>query len=692
MAGVDVLIITALRLEHDSARDVGLAGFADHPGIVSWVERDETTATPYLLGEYRTAGGGGFSVALARPTRMGGTSTGPAAAALAERLRPRCLAMSGVCAGNPADVALGDVVVAQFAYEYDEGKRTADSFQPDLFLYPMLDTWVRTAQDLSTEDLTSFGEASEDDARIWLLERLRAGDQPRRHPALTRYFPGRTWADGVRSLVADGLITRRGDRLLLTGAGRRFIERTLDEDVPGPERLPFMVFVGPMASGAVVVKDGVTWDDLKQRGVRTVAGLEMEAATIASAAHRLEIPAWVVAKGVMDHADPRKEDRYKRFAARASAEVLFKLLTAQVERTPAASEQAHQSLVDSVLVLGGVTRDGPGGDFERAELPHVCLQIGEAVARAGADLVVCSPFPDSADVHAVFGYVRSGRGRVVHFHHPNHPLVKQRLAELLGLLGPDLDVRIVTWDYPAPEDDDSWEQAWLLCQIQALERADAVIAVGGHPSRSANTLLHLAELKQKVVVPFAFLGGAAGRAFERRDWARMLPSFDASVLRSRAGVPEVMAIVDRLVIGNVRPTHGYAWPPGRVFISRAVSDVQFGTALQAVLTGAGCDAVLGDQEVRADRMVEAAIQDAIVGADLFVALWSKNYALSAYCSDELDLALRRHEAGQLQIWLFNLDGSAVVSVRARRLSRVTTPTPQALAALAKELLESVPAV
>lgn len=149
-----------------------------------------------------------------------------------------------------------------------------------------------------------------------------------------------------------------------------------------------------------------------------------------------------------------------------------------------------------------------------------------------------------------------------------------------------------------------------------------------------------------------------------------------------------------MVVGHRirRPPHGYAWPPRRVFISRAASDVDFGTALQTVLAGAGCDVVLGDQEVRADRTVEAAIQDAIIGADLFVALWSKNYALSAYCYDELDLALRRHEAGQLQIWLFNLDGSAVVPSRARRLSQVTTPNPQALAALAKEALESEPAV
>ena len=82
-------------------------------------------------------------------------------------------------------------------------------------------------------------------------------------------------------------------------------------------------------SGNVVVKDGVTWDSLKQWGVRSVLGLEMEAAAIGATAGRLGVQHWVVAKGVMDLADPQKDDRYKPFAARASAEVLLKLLVSQ---------------------------------------------------------------------------------------------------------------------------------------------------------------------------------------------------------------------------------------------------------------------------------------------------------------------------------------------------------------------------
>ncbi|HEX5200541.1 hypothetical protein ACFQS1_00110 [Paractinoplanes rhizophilus] len=322
-AGVDVLVVTALQAECEAAREAGLAG-----GIAGWRACDPATSAPYLRGEYTTGGGASFVVALARPARMGGIATGPLVSTLVERLKPQCVAMSGVCAGNPESAALGDVIVAELTYLYDEGKGDHRQF-------PLADRWVREAQELSAADLPSYGEVSPADARLWLLERLLAGEDPTRHPARRRYFPGDTWAECVRSLVEGGLVVRDGARLSLTGVGRLHIEQVICDDVHGPRRLPFRIAVGPMASGNVVVRDGVTWQQLKQRGVRTVLGLDMEAAAVACAAFCAEVPYWVVVKGVMDHADPRKDDRYKSFAARASAEVLFQLLERGLRR-PAA--------------------------------------------------------------------------------------------------------------------------------------------------------------------------------------------------------------------------------------------------------------------------------------------------------------------------------------------------------------------
>src|SRR5262245_15499957 len=96
---VDVLIITALPMELEAAEAAALAPPSGGAGVPRWDRRGGGTS-PYLWGEYRNADGRTWSVALARPTSMGGRSTGPVAARLVERLQPLCLAMCGVCAGN----------------------------------------------------------------------------------------------------------------------------------------------------------------------------------------------------------------------------------------------------------------------------------------------------------------------------------------------------------------------------------------------------------------------------------------------------------------------------------------------------------------------------------------------------------------------------------------------------------------
>ena len=365
---IDVLIITALREELEAARKAG---------VTSWQEHDGAGAAPYLLGSVN-----GLSVALARATAMGGRSIGAFTAQLVVKLQPRCLAMSGVCAGNPARTAPGDVIVADPAYEYDEGLRLGEEFRGDHRHYPQDNRWLRAAQEFVPTGLPSHGTASEDEAAVWYLERLYRGQDPRIHPARTRYFPRFTWEPRLSRLESDGLIAFRTGRWSLTVDGVERIERVLADDVDGPDTLPFAVLTGPMASGSAVVRDPAVWDQLTDMGERKILALEMEAATIATVAHDNQVPHWLVAKGVMDNADFDKEDRFKEFAARASAEVLFALLTELLPPVPAdASTRAGgavkllvvrrlqfgwQDLADVVGVPSFEQRRFPAGDEPRA--------------------------------------------------------------------------------------------------------------------------------------------------------------------------------------------------------------------------------------------------------------------------------------------------------------------------------------
>ncbi|MGN9906040.1 5'-methylthioadenosine/S-adenosylhomocysteine nucleosidase family protein [Phytohabitans sp. LJ34] len=364
---VDVLVVAALPEEFDAAKAAGLASAPAGPGVLRWEERDLDGVPPFLRGEYRVDGRARFTVALARPTQMGGRATGPFAASLVDRLCPSLLAMCGVCAGNPADTALGDVVVGEPVYEWDEGRVLASGFEGDHRQFRLEPRWLRAAQDFDPSRLDSYGDASEDESLLWFLELLHRGQQPRSHPARDAYFPSGTWQGRLARLEGEGLIRREPTgEAALTGKGSGLVQRRLYDDVDGPQRLPFRVLAAPMASGNAVVADPDVWGRLRAMGMRNVTAVEMEAATIATIAHDRGLD-WFVAKGVIDHADTRKDDRYRQFAARASAQVVFALL----ERLAVKTKTATQRMTELARTAGtsSASGRGPVGGY-RAPMPQ----------------------------------------------------------------------------------------------------------------------------------------------------------------------------------------------------------------------------------------------------------------------------------------------------------------------------------
>jgi hypothetical protein len=100
MPRVDVLVVTALVEEFEAARDVAAEGSAGDPGVATWEPRDEANPPPYLMGDYRLAGGGSLRTALARPTFMGGTETGAVAGPLVSAFSPGSLPCAASAPGT----------------------------------------------------------------------------------------------------------------------------------------------------------------------------------------------------------------------------------------------------------------------------------------------------------------------------------------------------------------------------------------------------------------------------------------------------------------------------------------------------------------------------------------------------------------------------------------------------------------
>jgi len=305
---VDVVLITAISEEFEAAKKVFSVTPTDGDGVREWSDRGSLSNAPHLTGTFHVGGKPLFRMALAEPTRMGAIRTGRLATVLVERLQPKCLVMCGVCAGNPGDLALGDIVVSELAYQYDEGKLEQDGFLGDHRQSPISQNWLTAAKALNAKDLPSYGSPNPSDARYWLLERLYRGDDPQKHSARSRYFATGEWRRTIREIEEEGLVKIDGESLRLTDKGTKEVQRSILMEVDPPEALPIAIKTGPIASGNIVVKDGITWEKLKKMGVRSVLGLEMEAAAIGEIARGCGVAEWIVIKGVMDHADPRKND------------------------------------------------------------------------------------------------------------------------------------------------------------------------------------------------------------------------------------------------------------------------------------------------------------------------------------------------------------------------------------------------
>lgn len=314
---VDVLIITALKLELDALRKVAVE--------TAWTKVDEEP--PYYTATL-TGRNGPVLVAAARTTAMAGVAAAALTSTLAERLQPRVLAMCGVCAGHPEDTDLGDVIIADRVYVHDFGKRNARGLQGDITTHQLTDTWLRAAQDLCGPANGMFGylEAPGDAGKWWLLEQLLHGRDPLNSSVRSRYI-----SDDDRPLILQGLLASPayikldGQTLSLTEYGRDEVERRKAIHGTTVTARPYHIQVGPVGSGNYVAADGNIWNILENNGMRKIRGVEMEAAAIGQVAHARNLT-FVVAKAVMDHADEHKSDGVKDFAARTSAEVLCRFL------------------------------------------------------------------------------------------------------------------------------------------------------------------------------------------------------------------------------------------------------------------------------------------------------------------------------------------------------------------------------
>ncbi|CAM3939657.1 tetratricopeptide repeat protein [Corallococcus exiguus] len=338
MRQAHVVILTAITLEYQEALKVEDGAWEGS----RWEEEKGPNELPVAFRNFRGKGGKPLRVVVAQAGDMGGVAAANALLPLVEAYRPRCVAMSGVCAGHPRKTNLGDVIAPERLFFHDTGKREPDGVKQDLKTYNLPDAWKVALEhfDFKTrfqnQEWWTKRPIPYEWQENWVLAMLHQGvSDPASHPDCEASCP--QW-EKVIELLWKSRDVERGT-LTLTEKGRKRIgavlikhRNQLPDLSPTGTMLPFKVHVAPMGSGNQVVEDEDIWD-LITESMRKTLGLEMEAAAIGAVAHAQSdkhLKALVM-KGVMDFANQGRDDHFKQFAARASAECLLAFLREQLD-------------------------------------------------------------------------------------------------------------------------------------------------------------------------------------------------------------------------------------------------------------------------------------------------------------------------------------------------------------------------
>ena len=331
----DVVVVTALVEERDA-----LLAIVDQ-NEAQWDCGRDCDGYTYHRGKLERSDGSTLSIVVGCACEAGEAAAARCLERLRRQFKPAMIAMCGICGGDPDRLRLGDVIFASRVVRYDAGKRLDSSrFEPDgeSIAIPApfrgdIEEFIDNARDDWTELQQSRPVSIEFQAR-WLLRALARSDRdgvPLASTLRERQALCPDWPLAVDRLIKTARATLCEDKIVLTenGLNAGYLDLLMHpEEIAEP---PFEARIGVVGTGSSVVAVSGIFECLRQQCRRIVA-LDQEAYAVAATASSAGIP-WMIAKAVSDYADSSKDDRFHRFAARASADLLLQYL---VERCPCA--------------------------------------------------------------------------------------------------------------------------------------------------------------------------------------------------------------------------------------------------------------------------------------------------------------------------------------------------------------------
>ena len=181
--------------------------------------------------------------------------------------------------------------------------------------------------------------------------------------------------------------------------------------------------------------------------------------------HRVAVVLSRVIEEILERADPKWFGFRKLHRLRSrgpTGEVYRSTRPRSIRRAKAGQREITMKL----FLIGGpsLTEQEPHFLDQLKLVRESMRRLGNDVIRANHDLLVCSPFADSADVEAVRGAAEAldKESPCIEFHYPGAPNVAQELDRLLASL-PRMCVQLFMYHPPIEAGSrEAWTHAWLL--------------------------------------------------------------------------------------------------------------------------------------------------------------------------------------------------------------------------------------
>lgn len=322
---IDVCVICALPEEADAFMRI----LASHYGVVFEKAFSKRSKREYRYTSVQNNVGEQLKLLVSWPPGYGAVETSLHLKPILEECKPRFVAMTGICAGDQQKVKLGDIVIADRTFTYDNGKfvhegnrlvylHDTDTRHADptvLQFVRMFDAWRPAVASLARP-------CSRRQQREWLLCQLLKDATPHvddiPQALLNSNAPG--WRKIVRELQQKPYLCLAKDRTLRDKSAIQELEYS-EEVFPFKDPARPECHIAPMASGSAVRGDNPF--DTIRIPVRGTVGIDMEGATFYRT--MVDFPGIhsLLVKGVADYADKEKDDEYHTYAAEISALFVF---------------------------------------------------------------------------------------------------------------------------------------------------------------------------------------------------------------------------------------------------------------------------------------------------------------------------------------------------------------------------------